>query len=121
MANDRSPSPWEIPGGAVDDDDESILHAVARELWEESGLVAASIRPVVGDPHLFVSMSSRHIEEFFLVDIEVLEVVKLSPTETSSGLEEVKAKKVGNINLEFTTTDLETTVLEAFKMRRSIN
>lgn len=30
--NDSSPGRWEIPGGGCDDDDVSILHAVAREL-----------------------------------------------------------------------------------------
>jgi 8-oxo-dGTP pyrophosphatase MutT (NUDIX family) len=28
------PNKWELPGGAVDDDDPTILHAAARELAE---------------------------------------------------------------------------------------
>jgi 8-oxo-dGTP pyrophosphatase MutT (NUDIX family) len=37
------PGRQEIPGGGVDDDDESILHAVERELWEEAALTAFSM------------------------------------------------------------------------------
>lgn len=44
------PGCWEIPGGGCDDDDESILHAVARELWEEVGLTTTRIGPLVGNP-----------------------------------------------------------------------
>lgn len=63
-ASDSSPNRWEIPGGACDDDDESILHGAARELWEEAGLVPARIGPVVEDVHLFVSRSGRRIGKF---------------------------------------------------------
>jgi 8-oxo-dGTP pyrophosphatase MutT (NUDIX family) len=31
---DSMPNKWELPGGAVDDDDPTILHAAARELAE---------------------------------------------------------------------------------------
>ncbi|KAF1361215.1 hypothetical protein EJ07DRAFT_164777 [Lizonia empirigonia] len=34
------PNVWEIPGGKMDDTDETILHAAARELKEETGLTA---------------------------------------------------------------------------------
>lgn len=37
-ASDEDPNKWEPPGGACDDDDQSILHAVTRELWEEADL-----------------------------------------------------------------------------------
>src|SRR4051812_17959118 len=37
-AHDSMPLRWEVPGGACDLEDETILHSVARELWEESGL-----------------------------------------------------------------------------------
>ena len=39
---------WEVPGGAVDLEDETILHGVAREAWEESGLKVTAIGPQVG-------------------------------------------------------------------------
>ncbi len=40
-ATDTYPLTWEVPGGSVDASDATILDGVARELWEESGLVAA--------------------------------------------------------------------------------
>ena len=128
-ALDSWPNRWEIPGGACDDDDESILHGVARELWEESGLVAAKIGPVVGDAHQFVSSSGRHVGKFiFVVEVDrsaeggILEV-KLCSTEHQRFVwakeDEVRAMKVGGIKLEFTSADLEATVLGAFKLRRN--
>lgn len=48
-AGESMPNLWEIPGGACDETDKSILHGAARELWEEAGLAAASILPLVGD------------------------------------------------------------------------
>lgn len=36
---DSYPMKWEISGGSVDANDSSILDAIARELWEETGLV----------------------------------------------------------------------------------
>ena len=48
-ATDSMPLRWEIPGGACDFEDESLLHALARELWEESGLQARAVRALVID------------------------------------------------------------------------
>jgi hypothetical protein len=52
-AGDSMPSRWEVPGGGCDDIDESILHAVARELWEEAGLKATFIGQPIGSLHFF--------------------------------------------------------------------
>ena len=49
-ATDSMPLLWEVPGGACDAEDESLLHAVARELWEESGLRARAVRTLVAPP-----------------------------------------------------------------------
>ncbi|KAK0754361.1 NUDIX hydrolase domain-like protein [Schizothecium vesticola] len=46
-AHDSMPLRWETPGGGCDDDDASILHSCARELFEEAGLRAATLGPVV--------------------------------------------------------------------------
>ena len=49
-ASDSMPLHWEVPGGACDDEDESLLHAAARELLEESGLRARAIRALISPP-----------------------------------------------------------------------
>ncbi|KAK0710255.1 NUDIX hydrolase domain-like protein [Lasiosphaeria miniovina] len=46
-AHDSMPLRWETPGGGCDDDDISILHSCARELFEEAGLHATTLGPVV--------------------------------------------------------------------------
>lgn len=124
------PGRWEVPGGGCDDDDESILHGVARELWEETGLSAAKIGPLVGKPHCFASRSGKQVCKFnFSVEAEQttegrLEV-KLNPVEHQKFVwaseEEVRAREVGDVELEFTTRDLEDAVLEAFRLRSEVN
>lgn len=37
-SQDSVPNRWEVPGGSSDHDDPTILHSVARELEEETGL-----------------------------------------------------------------------------------
>lgn len=41
--HDSYPLLWEVPGGAIDAEDESVLHGLARELWEETGLRARRV------------------------------------------------------------------------------
>jgi len=43
VATDGFPLLWETPGGGVDEDDESILSALQRELMEEAGLVMGRV------------------------------------------------------------------------------
>ncbi|KAK4250618.1 hypothetical protein C7999DRAFT_11588 [Corynascus novoguineensis] len=46
--HDSMPLLWEVPGGACDPEDETILHAVGRELWEEAGLKLKRVVRQVG-------------------------------------------------------------------------
>ena len=89
-AHDSMPNRWETPGGAVDDDDPTILHGVARELFEEAGLRAVGIEGFVGeDEGGFVFMTSRGrlvSKMSFLVTVDVDEGtdgVKLDANEHS--------------------------------------
>lgn len=43
------PNLWEVPGGSVDEDDPTILHAVAREVFEETGLRLTRVVRQAGD------------------------------------------------------------------------
>ncbi|KAI5457789.1 NUDIX hydrolase domain-like protein, partial [Mariannaea sp. PMI_226] len=54
---DSWPLKWEVPGGSVDiPGDASMVDAAVRELWEESGLVATSVKAAV---HLHPSAPAR--------------------------------------------------------------
>jgi 8-oxo-dGTP pyrophosphatase MutT (NUDIX family) len=67
------PLRWEPPGGACDLDDPSILHACARELWEEAGLVTKSIVGVIDpDGRVFCTRSGKAVCKFeFFVDVDL--------------------------------------------------
>src|SRR4051794_19183220 len=54
-AADTIPGKWETPGGGMDDSDISILHGVARELLEETGMTASRIGPPVGEGYYFLT------------------------------------------------------------------
>jgi len=43
------PNLWEIPGGSAEEDDPTILHSVAREVFEETGLRLTRFVRAVGD------------------------------------------------------------------------
>ncbi|KAF2761481.1 NUDIX-domain-containing protein [Pseudovirgaria hyperparasitica] len=123
-ASDSKPNLWEPPGGACDDEDASILNGAARELLEEAGLRATRITELVGDPHFFTTRSGKLVCRFYfaaLVDIsdENTPVVKLNPKEHQqfvwATLDEVKAKQVGDIALQFTRDEVHQTVLRALQ------
>ncbi|RYP92283.1 hypothetical protein DL770_001596 [Monosporascus sp. CRB-9-2] len=135
---DSMPLRWEVPGGACDHEDETLLHAVARELWEESGLRAASIEALVFsgsgigtgtgtgviDHDVFFSRRGLRVRKFsFVVGVEEGPAeVRLDPAEHVAFLwvteEEARRGRHGDVALEFTTPRQREVVLEAFKMMR---
>ena len=59
---DHSKPPWlEIPGGGIDPGDDSAL-AVARELYEETGIEDAEIGPVVWVQHVQFEFGGLHFD-----------------------------------------------------------
>lgn len=126
-ASDSNPNRWEPPGGACDDEDKSILHAAARELWEEAGLIATRIMGPIGDPHYFTLRDGRKVCQFnFVAHVKVegqeLPSVKLAPAEHQRYVwateEEVDAGKVENHMLQFTSEEVKRTVLLALMETR---
>lgn len=127
------PNLWETPGGACDDTDPTILHAAARELFEEAGLLAKHVCAVVGDPHFFSSRSGKRICKFsFVVEVEgdgdgdgeEVEVV-MDPKEHQrfvwASEEELRAGqgKVGDVKVEFTTREQREIVLAGFQFLKT--
>jgi 8-oxo-dGTP pyrophosphatase MutT (NUDIX family) len=129
---DSMPLRWEIPGGAVDDTDTTILHACARELFEEAGLTAGMIEDVVrSDGRVFPISRGRFVCKLeFLVSVEVeggdsteVPVVKLDPNEHCAFVwateEEVRSGEIsGGQKLDFTDEEQRKVVLEAFEVCR---
>jgi 8-oxo-dGTP pyrophosphatase MutT (NUDIX family) len=73
-AHDSAPNKWEVPGGAIDAEDESILAGCARELFEEAGLVATRLGPLLGEegePEVFLTRSGRIVLRVpFLAEVD---------------------------------------------------
>lgn len=127
--HDSMPNRWEPPGGAVDDTDETILHACARELWEEAGLVARRIVRVVpeggGFGAVFTNRTGRRVfcRFTFEVDVEDREAVRTDPSEHTDSVwateEEVLAERMADGRaLPITAPVTKKALLEGFQARR---
>ncbi|KAI1093281.1 NUDIX hydrolase domain-like protein [Rostrohypoxylon terebratum] len=122
-AHDSLPSLWEIPGGACDFEDKSLLHGVARELWEESGLRASFIGPLIGEGEVFFTKEGDWCmcKYSFLTEVEGYEVT-LDPNEHQAFLwvteEEARSGKCGDVKFDFTFPQQRQAVLEAFQARK---
>ncbi|GJN82034.1 hypothetical protein PLIIFM63780_005571 [Purpureocillium lilacinum] len=133
-AHDSMPLRWEIPGGACDLDDPTLLHGLARELWEESRVVLRHVSALVtmgsGAPDLgkgsqdgavfFSRRGLRIIKYSFLVEAEEPIEVVLDPNEHANFLwateGDVRAGKVGDVKLTMTTDQQAATIREAFRL-----
>jgi 8-oxo-dGTP pyrophosphatase MutT (NUDIX family) len=136
---DSMPLRWEPPGGACDPDDPSILHACARELWEEAGLVTKSIVGVIDpDGRVFCTRSGKAVCKFeFFVDVDLgagvdgeAPRVSLDPNEhvdfvwATEG-ECVAGQRTGEgeeqcVELVFTNEAQRVVVLEAFRRVKNV-
>ncbi|RDI89202.1 ATP-dependent (S)-NAD(P)H-hydrate dehydratase [Venturia inaequalis] len=129
-AHDSMPHQWEVPGGGCDKEDPSILYGAVRELWEEAGLLAASIGPRVGEDHIFSSRRGLIVSRFnFIVEPVMGDAgelnVQLDPNEHEAYVwateQEVRSKKAGNVELKFTSHEAEKAILEAFTIKKEMN
>jgi 8-oxo-dGTP pyrophosphatase MutT (NUDIX family) len=129
-ATDSMPNKWEIPGGSVDEEDPSLLHACARELWEEAGLVAARfkhpVRDTPGGDDLGSVFTNRHGTRIysrfsFEVEVEDWECLKLDPAEHQDYLwvteDEARAGRVGDREIVITSRRMRSFILEGFRLR----
>lgn len=130
-AHDSMPNLWEIPGGACDSTDESILHGIAREVFEETGLRVKELRHLVGpgDDHVVFKTSRKGLmicKFTFEVEVESTEVVTLDSNEHQNYLwiteEDCKGYQVERegivVRFQFTTAAQQATVLEGFRLRK---
>lgn len=127
-STDSMPNLWEIPGGACDAEDESILHSVARELHEEAGVVAKTIGPVVeltskhadsngegegeGEGYVFWTKSGNFVRKYnFLVELQdnhpQIEVGQGREREVSQSGDEEKSGDDGEHKVKVKTMPVE--------------
>ncbi|KAM5353979.1 hypothetical protein ACJ41O_000629 [Fusarium nematophilum] len=128
--DDSMPNRWEIPGGACDDEDPTVLHGCARELWEEAGLTLRHIRHVVPDGFggkpgaVFTNRTGRRFFCKFSFEVEVAETeeVRLDPKEHQDFVwaseEEVRREEVGGREIPLTNPLMTNLIDKAFSMRR---
>jgi len=140
-STDSMPNLWEVPGGGCDEEDPTILHSLTRELYEESGLIATKVGPLVGKGHVFVTSSGKVVCKYnFVVGIDTASEsdkphgedtgsnrngwvkVKLDPTEHQNYVwateEEVRTGKVRDVELKFTNAAQKQVILDAFQLRK---
>ncbi|KAK4119625.1 hypothetical protein N657DRAFT_581245 [Parathielavia appendiculata] len=141
-AHDSMPLRWEIPGGAVDLEDETLLHGLARELWEEAGLRLKNVVRQVGEEHVFLTRRGLAVAKVtFEVEVETptaaeseeeaLPEVVIDPNEHARFLwateEECRLGRVAIhgdtgenevVEITFTTKAQREVIFLGFKLRR---
>ncbi|GAW22778.1 hypothetical protein ANO14919_123210 [Xylariales sp. No.14919] len=120
--HDSYPLRWEVPGGTIDAEDETLLHGVVRELREETGLHARHVTGLVGKGYTFLTRKPLCVCKYsFIVDVDAYDV-RLDPNEHAAFLwvteDEAKEGKCGDLQLVYTTKSQEDAILEAFKTQR---
>ncbi|EOO03639.1 putative nudix domain-containing protein [Phaeoacremonium minimum UCRPA7] len=117
---------WEVPGGATEHTDATLLHAGARELWEEAGLRMASVRRCVDATRGFVDGGKRWRLITFEAEVdggdgEAPPPVTLDPEEHVAYLwateEEVRARRCGDVELDFAFKEFADMIMGAFEER----
>ncbi|KAK4178025.1 putative nudix hydrolase [Triangularia setosa] len=129
--DDSMPLKWEVPGGACDLEDETVLHGLARELWEESGLLMTRAVELVSKD-VFLTRRGNTVEKVtFEAEVQAPSTsqrpaVILDPQEHVRFLwateEECRLGKVKlgdeELHLDFTTRDQKRAILTGFKNRK---
>lgn len=126
-ASDSRPHLWEVPGGGVDASDATILHGVAREVFEETGLAVIRVKRLIpaegGHGRTFVTSRGLRIVK---LEFEVMVRegdVKLDEKEHQAfawvGEEECRAgRTTEGLVFRFTARGQEESILEGFRLRR---
>jgi len=122
-STDSFPNVWEPPGGSVDPEDNTLLDAVVREVWEEAGLRVKGFQTQVwdrvwgeGETPVEVQFPGRGGQRWcklnFLVDVVEGEAVSLDELEhqDSGWFERAEVEK-----LPFVSEQGKDIVLNGFK------
>lgn len=120
----------EIPGGKVDNTDETLLHAVAREVKEETGLDVTRVVRKVGEFGWgeFNKRRGRHVvwrRLIFEVEVKSLDTLALAPEEHQDYVfateEEIMADQTtAGVPLSWISLPNKEMNIEAFRLRRGV-
>lgn len=129
-SHDSMPNRWEVPGGAADEEDPTLFHGAARELWEEAGLIAKRFTRIVTEGpdrepgQVFPNSTGTRIfcRFSFIVEVESCEHVQIDPTEHQDYVwateDEIRAQRIGDRELPVTNSRMLSLILEAFRLNR---
>lgn len=79
-SQDSIPDRWEVPGGSSDENDPTILHSVARELFEETGLHLTRFNRQIGPGVRFETGREPQKKQWLKLsfEVEVSEIPRIS-------------------------------------------
>ncbi|KAK4446176.1 NUDIX domain protein [Podospora aff. communis PSN243] len=138
-SHDSMPNLWEVPGGAVDEEDATILHGAARELWEEAGLVLTRINRFIPEGrqddryevkledlgYRFTNRAGTKLvcRFAFEAEVESCDKVTLDPNEHQDYVwaseEEIRTQKIGDRGIPLTGPFGLSMLLTAFRLRKA--
>ena len=125
-ATDGFPLCWECPGGGVDTQDATILHALGRELKEETGLGMTHVRALVDDTTEFEGREGVWRKITCLVEVDQADGDKETPDVTLEPFEhqdflwaseeDVISGNVGGKDVKFAYEVQRETIKVAFRI-----
>ncbi|KAI9777493.1 MAG: hypothetical protein M1816_004715 [Peltula sp. TS41687] len=109
------PNAWELPGGHVEESDETMRHAVTREVLEETGQV---VEQVVGEiDEMAWEGPTTNVQLNYVVSVRAGQDVKLNPVEHSAWL----WASQGDLHDLYMTPEMRVRLEEHFCLRRSLS
>ena len=104
------PNAWELPGGRVEETDETIAHAVKREVFEETSLNVANIIGEV-EPMYWELKPHSNVQLNYVVTVQPGGTVKPNPEEHSGW----RWMKLEELNSLYMTPAMKKVVWDAFR------